>query len=110
MPSDPEYACFYIHHKKSLYNRVKQCSQNDWKNEVLGIGQVDPLSKKAIHRDVLVCLAERAQQNRRLQSSNIGEHGESTGESNKLGVPMSNAFRSICSTYGHTLHIELFFF
>jgi hypothetical protein len=105
LPSDPEYACFYIHHKKSLYNRVKQCSQNDWKNEVLGIGQVDPLSKKAIHRDVLVCLAERAQQNRRLQSSNIGEHGESTGESNKLGVPMSNSFRSICSTYGHIHNI-----
>ena len=107
---DPEYACFYVHHKKSLCNRVRQCSQNDWKNEVLGISQVDPLSKKAMHRDVLLCLAERAQQNRRLQSSNIGEHGESSGESNEMGVPMSNAFRSICSTYGHIHNILNFSF
>ncbi len=49
-----------VHHKKSLCNRVRQGSQNDWKNEVLCINQVDRLSEKAIHRDILVCPAERA--------------------------------------------------
>ena len=73
---------------------------------------MDPLSKKAIHRDILVCLAERAQQSRREQSSNLGEHGESSGSSNELGSPMSNAyaFRSICNTYGHIHNILNFSF
>ena len=35
LPSDPEYVCFYIHHKKLLCGRVRQCSQTDWKNELL---------------------------------------------------------------------------
>ncbi len=37
LPSDPEYASLYVHHKKSLCNRVRRCSQNDWKNEILCI-------------------------------------------------------------------------
>ncbi len=74
---------------------------------------MDPFSKKAIHRDILVCLAERVQQNRRGprgQSSNLGKRGENSGESNELGVSMSNAFRSISNTYGHVHNILNFSF
>jgi hypothetical protein len=39
----------------------------EWKNEVLEIGQVDPFTKKAVHRDILVGLAERVQQNSQWQ-------------------------------------------
>ncbi len=104
LPSNPEYACLYVHHKKSLCNRVRQCSQNDWRNEVLCISQVDPLSKKAIHRDILVCLAERARQNRRLQSDNLRDQDK---KFRGMGVSMSNSFnlKSICSTYGHIHNI-----
>jgi len=103
LPSDPEYVCFYIHHKKLLCSRVRQCSQTDWKNELLCVNShINLFNKKAIHRDILMCIAERDRQNRRLQSDNLRDQGKNFRE---MGVSMSDSFKSICSTYGHIHNI-----
>ncbi len=45
-------------------------------------------------RDTWKRLAERAQQNRRWQSPNLGDRGENSGEPNEQAVPIPNAFGS----------------
>jgi hypothetical protein len=74
------------------------------------VNMTPSVKKPLIHRDMLVCVAERAQQNRRGQNPNLVERGENSLEANELGVPMSNSFRSICNTRGDTHNILNFSF